>query len=744
MLLNDFEILQNYGNKEESIILKVKNKKDGLLYLLKNTYFKNLDKKLIQNLVYEAKLLSSLKHPNIIESKMYFIDKNSYSINLLMEYPYGGNLSNKINYAFKNKMYLEENTIWEILTQILIGLDFLHKMGIVHRNLQSKNIFLSNQRLIKMTDFNNCFRGKNITLINAPIYKTSYYSAPELLTGGTYSFKCDIWSVGCIIYEMASLSLPFRGNEKELLTNINNIEKLKPIPNFYSKNLKSIINDMLIVDQNKRLSTRILLNYPNIKETCQKLKLIYINYKNKINKEKKGVFYNINIKQEQKLRPTDTKLDNKKDKNQKIKEGLNCRNKSYIISKSGYQKNLLVEKNKNLLIDHNRKEIKNTTYRTLRERNNIIKSSRERNFSSPKSHSNLNKSFDKSPLNLINKQSQKNYKVGAFSFYDTNINTFFAGKFLNKLQEKNTNIALRKFNSKEKEKNRNNENIKSIKTIDKKEIILSDKNNKKKLNPNQNYQREEFNHNRILKKIEIDNLSSQKNDKNLSYISRLNKSKELLPEEKNKFGDTNFTEIQTIQLSDFEMSKQNSKVVSSVSSTVKQSLNDYCWNNNKYNSNLTKSNIINQKKKGIAFNNQKYLNNINNNKSEKQNLYNNRNIENKHINTFPKEKYSNSRKLTEFYNDNSSSFNYKVLNKDNLNAIKRPINFNDVKLNNKIEKKINKSNKKEFAIANKNTHYFLGDYNTLNRLSQNEGKQLLSQKNQNIKINKNKIFIYAM
>jgi hypothetical protein len=443
---------------------------------------------------------------------------------------------------------------------------------------------------------------------------------------------------------------------------------LKPIPNFYSKNLKSIINDMLILDQNKRLSTRMLLNYPNIKETCQKLKLIYINYKNKINKEKKGVFHKINIKQEQKLEPKDIKLDNKKDIKQKIKEDLNCRNKSYIISKSEYQKNLF-EKNK--LNDQYRKEIKNTTYRTLRERNNIIKSSRERKFSSPKSYSNLYKSFDKSPLYLINKQSQQNYKVGAFSFNDININTFFAGKSLNKLQEKNTNIAFRTLDAIEKDKNRNIENIKSVKNMDKKRIILFDKNNKKQLNPNPNYQREEFNLHRILKKIEIDNLGLPKNDKNLSYISRLNKSKDLLPEERYKFGDINFTEIQTIQLSDFEMPKQNSKVPSSVSSTVKQSLNDYCWTNNKYNSNLTKSNMINQKKGGIVFNNQKYSNNINNNKSEKQNLYNNRNIEKKHINNFPKEEYSNSRRLTKFYNDNSSSFNYKVLNKDNLNSIKK-------------------------------------------------------------------------
>ena len=242
-----------------------------------------------------------------------------------------------------------------------------------------------------------------------------------------------------------------------------------------------------------------------------------------------------------------------------------------------------------------------------------------------------------------------------------------------------------------------------------------------------------------MKKIKIDTLNSPKNNKNFSYINRLNKSKEFLPEGRIKIDDANFTDIQSIQLSGFELSKPNSK---GSSSRMKQSLNDYCRTSNEYNQNLSKSNIINQKKGGIIFNSQKKFNNLNCNKSEKQNSYDSSNNVNRKINNFPKSKYSNSGRLTKFFidnNNNSISFNYKVLNKDNSNAIKRPINFNDDKINHIIENKTSQSHKKKFPMANKNIDNFLEDHNTLNRLNQNEGIQLSSQKNQNIKINKNKI-----
>ena len=127
MSLNDYEIIQEIGNQEESSLFKVKKKKDGLIYLLKKVDFYNVKKKVKQNALNEIKILSSLNHPNIIKLIEYFYDKISNTLNLIMEFPNNCLLSNKINFAIKYKMFFEEDIIWDILTQILIGLNYLHK-----------------------------------------------------------------------------------------------------------------------------------------------------------------------------------------------------------------------------------------------------------------------------------------------------------------------------------------------------------------------------------------------------------------------------------------------------------------------------------------------------------------------------------------------------------------------------------------------------------------------------------------
>ena len=272
MSFNDFEIIQYWGNQEESAIFKVKSKTDNLIYLLKNV---KLNKKTKENVINEIKILSLLNHPNIIKLNEKFYDKSSNSLNLVFEFS-NCILSNKINYIIKNKMRISENIIWDILTQILIGLNYLHKKNIIHRNLKSQNIFLSKLRLIKITDFSFSVIQNNSMIQTST--NISFYTAPEIINKQQYNFKCDIWSVGCIIYEMINLSLPFTGENKEIL--LKNIMKGKfnPIPEFYSDNLKSIVNDMLILDSSKRPSTDILLNYPNIKENIKKLNSIYIQY----------------------------------------------------------------------------------------------------------------------------------------------------------------------------------------------------------------------------------------------------------------------------------------------------------------------------------------------------------------------------------------------------------------------------------------------------------------------------------
>ena len=503
MSLKELEIVQYLGKEEGNCIFKVKKKKDGELYLLKNFNFNLLDKKQQQNAINETRILSLLKHPNIIEYKDSFFDKPSNTLNLLMDFPCDVNLYDKINYVIKKGMFLEESIIWHVITQILLGLNYLHKNRIIHRNLQSKNIFLSKFRLMKIANFNYChLDNKSISTINNLINSSSY-TAPEILNNQKYNYKCDIWSVGCITYEMATLSVPFMGNSKTLYNNIINNRRIKPIPNFYSKNLNAIINSMLIVDPSKRPSINALLNFPYIIENVQKLNPIYIEYKNTIslnnniiNKEKSTIKKNLNPHNNNNL------LNNQTMVNFKNKFKFNNFPKDEIDSQ--LKKIIHKKENENNLIIHMKKTINNATYRTLKERNILFKSSSEdlisihNNF--PK-FINFNKNNHSQNFKTISYAKNK-YKLGEFS-----PNVILTNTLLNNIKSKNLkhNFSHRNFiYVGNKNKIIKNEIPIKIK-------ILGNNNNRKK--ENNNYIEE-----------------------NLSFINKLNKNKNFVIKDKEYAG----------------------------------------------------------------------------------------------------------------------------------------------------------------------------------------------------------------
>ena len=263
MSLSNYEVLKVLGKGAFGTVMKVKNRQNGLIYAMKRIQSFNTSEEEKKATLNEVRLLYSLNHPNIISYKEAFYDKPSNSLNIVLEYAGDGDLYQKVKMNKKYHKRIDENTIWDWIVQLIIGIYYLHFSKCIHRDLKTANIFLKKDGTIKIGDLGLSKYLKN-TLAET-FAGTPLYIAPEMLNNLPYDYKVDIWSLGCIVYELCALEPPFNGrNMVELFKNIK-AGRYIPIPNIYSNDLKKIIALMLQTNPNKRISSEELLYTPIIK-----------------------------------------------------------------------------------------------------------------------------------------------------------------------------------------------------------------------------------------------------------------------------------------------------------------------------------------------------------------------------------------------------------------------------------------------------------------------------------------------
>ena len=223
----------------------------------------------------KAKLYTSLEHKNIIVYKEVFFDDKK-TLYIVIENLDGCYLIQKIAEYRDNGIHFSEEEIWSTLIQILEGLKYLHQNCIIPKNIKSENIFLAENGCVKI--------GELLFFINYihPIKDYGWYLSPEIFNEQLYNYKCNIWSSGCIIYEMCALIPPFR--EKNISQLVKKIISgiYQQIPDQYSDDLRNIIKQMLVVDPKNRPSASELLENPIIKK-----KIVEFGIYNKNNNENK-------------------------------------------------------------------------------------------------------------------------------------------------------------------------------------------------------------------------------------------------------------------------------------------------------------------------------------------------------------------------------------------------------------------------------------------------------------------------
>ena len=269
MSLNNFILGKALGKGAFGSVRIVTRKEDKKIYAMKSVNIGKLDNKEKEAALNEVRILASLKHPNIVGYKEAFYDDPSKTLNIVMEYADDGDIAHKIQENLKRRLRFEESTLWEWIIQILEGLKYLHDNKIMHRDLKCANIFLMKNGQLKIGDLNVSKLAKNNMARTQT--GTPFYLAPEIWKDLPYDYKCDIWSVGCIIYELCTSRPPFRGTSlKELCHNVMTGYYI-PISGF-SNDMREIISKMLVVDPKRRASTDDLLNCEIIKKRIKSSK----------------------------------------------------------------------------------------------------------------------------------------------------------------------------------------------------------------------------------------------------------------------------------------------------------------------------------------------------------------------------------------------------------------------------------------------------------------------------------------
>lgn len=158
-----------------------------------------------ERFISEIKLLKQMDHPNILKLYEVFQDEaRFYVVTQLCE---GGELFDEI---VKRKSFSEKDAA-QIMLQILSAIVYCHSNHICHRDLKPENILMENGEQVKVIDFGtaanfNPEQGMN-TMLGTP-----YYMAPEIFNQSTYNEKCDVWSLGVIMYVMLTGRPPFFGD----------------------------------------------------------------------------------------------------------------------------------------------------------------------------------------------------------------------------------------------------------------------------------------------------------------------------------------------------------------------------------------------------------------------------------------------------------------------------------------------------------------------------------------------------
>jgi len=225
----------------------------------------------------EVDILRRLQHPNIVRHCESWLHQSTVQFEFkealvsVMEYCAGGDLRAWLHAHVQSGEFLAEDIVLRLFVQMLFGLRYIHSMHILHRDLKTSNMLLNKEfSMIKIGDFGIARVLESTTAVAVTMLGTPYYMSPEVCKGEPYREKSDVWSLGCILYEMCMLRHAFQSQSLLGLVYCIVSERVEPLPSGrYSDAMGELVTWLLSKSADDRptpdevLLSPALLQYSN-------------------------------------------------------------------------------------------------------------------------------------------------------------------------------------------------------------------------------------------------------------------------------------------------------------------------------------------------------------------------------------------------------------------------------------------------------------------------------------------------
>lgn len=169
---------------------------------------------------------------------------------------------------------IPESNVLQWFTQITLALKYVHDRHILHRDIKSQNVLLTGKEgrhCAKIADFgiSKVLEGPNS--LARTVVGTPYYLSPEMCQKQPYSYASDVWALGCVLYEMCALHVPFEANDMRQLVDRIVRTNAPRIPSSYSREFVDLCAEMLCRDQGRRPTAAALVQHPFLQKEIKRL-----------------------------------------------------------------------------------------------------------------------------------------------------------------------------------------------------------------------------------------------------------------------------------------------------------------------------------------------------------------------------------------------------------------------------------------------------------------------------------------